>query len=188
MPRAGGATGSPRRKWRPHREALANSTGSGRSTPGKYRDNSAAEGLTRATGRGPAAPEPVPAPPGVSPFETRADGATGAASGRIQVRLAHALWLLGRNGEMLRAAQRAVDLIQDSGDVVWEARAFEGRKPPQDVAEQAGVNSRWLMLTTKVTMGDGVLTARSLIDANGGAAGAGQASPLIVRRDWGESD
>ena len=70
----------------------------------------------------------------------------------------------------------------------WEGRAFEGREPPQDVAEQAGVNSRWLALTTNVTIGDGVLTARSLIDANGGAASAGQAAPTIVRRDWGESD
>ena len=56
------------------------------------------------------------------------------------------------------------------------------------VAEQAGVNSRWLALTTNVTIGDGVLTARSLIDANGGAASAGQAAPTIVRRDWGETD
>lgn len=70
----------------------------------------------------------------------------------------------------------------------WEGRAFEGREPPQDVAEQAGVNSRWLALTTNVTIGDGVLTARSLIDANGGAASAGQAAPTIVRRDWGETD
>lgn len=70
----------------------------------------------------------------------------------------------------------------------WEGRAFEGREPPQDVAEQAGVNSRWLALTTNVTIGDGVLTARSLIDANGGAASAGQAAPIIVRRDWGETD
>jgi len=70
----------------------------------------------------------------------------------------------------------------------WEARAFEGLDPPQDIAEQAGVTSRWLALTTNVTMGDGVLTARSLIDANGGAAGAGQAAPMIVRRDWGDSD
>ena len=65
---------------------------------------------------------------------------------------------------------------------------FEGRKPPSDVAEQAGVTSRWLALTTNVTMGDGFLTAVSLIDANGGAPSAGMASPVIVRRDWGESD
>lgn len=70
----------------------------------------------------------------------------------------------------------------------WEGRAFEGLSPPQDIAEQAGVNSRWLALTTNVTMGDGVLTARSLIDANGGAESAGQAAPMIVRRDWGDTD
>jgi len=56
------------------------------------------------------------------------------------------------------------------------------------VAEQAGVTSRWLTLTTNVTMGDGFLTAVSLIDANGGAPSAGQAAPVVVRRDWGESD
>jgi general secretion pathway protein K len=70
----------------------------------------------------------------------------------------------------------------------WEARSLERLDPPSDVAEQAGVNSRWLALTTNVTMGDGFLKAVSLIDANGGAASAGQAPPAIVRRDWGESD
>ncbi|KTE22658.1 general secretion pathway protein GspK [Sphingopyxis sp. H050] len=70
----------------------------------------------------------------------------------------------------------------------WEARSLERLDPPSDVAEQAGVNSRWLALTTNVTMGDGFLKAVSLIDANGGAASAGRAPPAIVRRDWGESD
>ncbi|MBL0916127.1 MAG: type II secretion system minor pseudopilin GspK [Sphingopyxis sp.] len=70
----------------------------------------------------------------------------------------------------------------------WEARSLERLDPPNDVAEQAGVNSRWLALTTNVTMGDGFLKAVSLIDANGGAGSAGQAPPAIVRRDWGESD
>ena len=70
----------------------------------------------------------------------------------------------------------------------WEARPFEGRKPPTDVAQQAGVTSRWLTLTTNVTMGDGFLTAISLIDANGGAPSAGMTPPVIVRRDWGETD
>lgn len=70
----------------------------------------------------------------------------------------------------------------------WEARSLERLDPPSDVAEQAGVNSRWLALTTNVTMGDGFLKAVSLIDANGGAASAGQTPPAIVRRDWGESD
>ncbi len=75
-----------------------------------------------------------------------------------------------------------------SSERFWSAGPFEGRKPPPDVAEQAGVTSRWLTLTTNVTMGDGFLTAASLIDANGGAPGAGQAPPIIVRRDWGEAD
>lgn len=70
----------------------------------------------------------------------------------------------------------------------WEARVFEGRKPSDDVAEQAGVNSRWLALRTEVGLGDGFLTAHALIDANGGAPVAGQAPPVVVRRDWGESD
>ncbi|ABF52045.1 type II secretion system minor pseudopilin GspK [Sphingopyxis alaskensis] len=70
----------------------------------------------------------------------------------------------------------------------WEASAFDRRKPPDDVAEQAAVTSRWLVLTTNVTMGDGFLTAVSLIDANGGAPSVGTAPPVIVRRDWGESD
>jgi general secretion pathway protein K len=75
-----------------------------------------------------------------------------------------------------------------SSERFWAAGPFEGRKPPDDVAEQAGVTSRWLALTTNVTMGDGFLTAVSLIDANGGALAAGAAAPVIVRRDWGEAD
>ncbi|WP_237246041.1 type II secretion system minor pseudopilin GspK [Sphingopyxis witflariensis] len=74
-----------------------------------------------------------------------------------------------------------------SSERFWKARSLE-RLAPGDIGEQAGVTSRWLTLTTNVTMGDGFLTAVSLIDANGGAPSAGQASPVIVRRDWGESD
>ena len=96
-------------------------------------------------------------------------------------------------GEIDLATARAALAARPAGGYgssvrFWEGRAFAGREPPQDVAEQAGVNSRWLALTTNVTIGDGVLTARSLIDANGGAASAGQAAPTIVRRDWGETD
>ncbi|WP_260582349.1 hypothetical protein [Sphingopyxis sp. PET50] len=50
------------------------------------------------------------------------------------------------------------------------------------------MTSRWLVLKTDVTMGDGFLTSVSLIDANGGAPAAGQAPPVVVRRDWGETD
>ena len=70
----------------------------------------------------------------------------------------------------------------------WQTRALERFEPPNGVDEQAGVTSRWLALTTHVTMGDGDLTAQSLIDAWGGAPAAGAAPPAIVRRDWGESD
>ena len=70
----------------------------------------------------------------------------------------------------------------------WQTRALERFEPPNGVDEQAGVTSRWLALTTHVTMGDGDLTAQSLIDAWGGAPATGAAPPAIVRRDWGESD
>lgn len=96
-------------------------------------------------------------------------------------------------GKITVASARAALAARPSGGYgsstrFWEGRSFEGLDPPQDIAAQAGVNSRWLALTTHVTMGDGVLTARSLIDANGGAEGAGQAAPMIVRRDWGDTD
>jgi general secretion pathway protein K len=70
----------------------------------------------------------------------------------------------------------------------WQSRALERLRPADDVAEQAGVTSRWMVLTTRVTMGDGYLTAVSLIDAQGGALAAGMAAPAVVRRDWGEAD
>ena len=70
----------------------------------------------------------------------------------------------------------------------WDSGPLARLDPPTDVAEQAGVTSRWLILTTDVTMGDGFLTSVSLIDANGGAQSAGQAPPVIVRRDWGDTD
>ncbi|MGB3844681.1 general secretion pathway protein GspK [Sphingopyxis sp. YF1] len=70
----------------------------------------------------------------------------------------------------------------------WQSGPLARLTPPDDVAGQAGVASRWLALTTEVTMGDGFLTADSLIDAYGGAPAAGAARPVIVRRDWGEAD
>lgn len=96
-------------------------------------------------------------------------------------------------GEMTLADARAALAARPAGGYgssvrFWEARALERFDPPTEVAEQAGVSSRWLSLTTNVTMGDGFLTAVSLIDANGGAPAAGQAPPTIIRRDWGEAD
>lgn len=70
----------------------------------------------------------------------------------------------------------------------WKAGPLAQLDPPDDVAAQAGVNSRWFALTTNVKMGDGYLTSVSLIDANGGAPTAGLTAPVVVRRDWGEAD
>lgn len=66
-------------------------------------------------------------PRGLAEIRRAADGATGPASGRIQIRLAHALWLVGRNADMLRAAQRAVDLLEGTDDLVWQGRAYGHR-------------------------------------------------------------
>ena len=66
-------------------------------------------------------------PRGLAEIEQAADGATGTAAGRIEIRRAHAMWLLGRHADMLRAAQRAVDLFGGSSEPVWEARALGHR-------------------------------------------------------------
>jgi len=96
-------------------------------------------------------------------------------------------------GELTLADARAALAARPAGGYgssvrFWESGPLERFDPPNDVAEQAAVTSRWLELTTNVTMGDGFLTAVSLIDANGGAPAAGQAPPMIVRRNWVESD
>ena len=51
----------------------------------------------------------------------------GVPAGRILVRKAYALWIVGRNAEALRDARAAVDLLSDAGDLVWEARALHHR-------------------------------------------------------------
>lgn len=64
---------------------------------------------------------------GLAEIEQAAEGAVGPAAGRIQIRRAHALWLLGRNTDMLRAAQQAVDLLGVTGDLMWAGRALGHR-------------------------------------------------------------
>jgi general secretion pathway protein K len=96
-------------------------------------------------------------------------------------------------GEISLADARAALAARPAGGYgssmrFWTARSLERLDPPGGVDEQAGVTSRWLALTTHVTMGDGDLTAESLIDAWGGAPAGGAAPPAIVRRDWGEGD
>lgn len=63
---------------------------------------------------------------GLAQIGAAAENAVGAAAGRIHIRRAHALWVLGRTPEALRAAQRAVALLR-GGDPVWEARAYAHR-------------------------------------------------------------
>jgi len=96
-------------------------------------------------------------------------------------------------GEISLADARAALAARPAGGYgssagFWQTRALERLDPPGGVGDQAGVTSRWLALTAQVRLGDGDLTARSLIDAWGGAPAAGMAPPAIVRRDWGESD
>jgi tetratricopeptide (TPR) repeat protein len=51
----------------------------------------------------------------------------GVPAGRILIRKAYALWVLGRSAEALRDAQAAVDVLSGAGDLVWEARAIHHR-------------------------------------------------------------
>lgn len=67
----------------------------------------------------------------------------------------------------------------------WQAAPFQGLSPPQDVAEQLVVTPRWIMLTSRVEMGDTGLDVRSLIDVRRDRPGA---MPAIVARQWGMTD
>src|SRR5579859_7517458 len=51
----------------------------------------------------------------------------GVQAGKILIRRANAMWVLGRNAEVLRDAHAAVDLLSGRGDLVWEARALHWR-------------------------------------------------------------
>lgn len=67
----------------------------------------------------------------------------------------------------------------------WQAAAFQGLNPPQDVAEQIVVAPRWIMLTSRVEMGDSSLDVRSLIDVRRDRP---QAVPMVVARQFGVTD
>jgi tetratricopeptide (TPR) repeat protein len=64
---------------------------------------------------------------GLSVLDTVLGRSHGVPAGRILIRRAYALWVLGRNAEALRDAQTAVDLLSGAGDLVWEARALHFR-------------------------------------------------------------
>ena len=61
---------------------------------------------------------------GFSLLDTLVQRSRGVPAGKILIRRAGAFWILGRNAEVLRDAQSAVDLLSGGGDLVWEARAL----------------------------------------------------------------
>ena len=64
---------------------------------------------------------------GLSVLDTLVQRNRGVPAGKILIRRANALWVLGRNAEALRDAQATVDLLSGMGDLVWEARALHWR-------------------------------------------------------------
>ena len=60
---------------------------------------------------------------GLSILDTLVQHSRGVPAGKILMRRANALWVLGRNAEALRDVQATVDLLSGLGDLVWEARA-----------------------------------------------------------------
>jgi tetratricopeptide (TPR) repeat protein len=64
---------------------------------------------------------------GLSALDAALGRSRGVPAGRILIRRAYALWVLGRHAEALRDAQAAVGLLCGAGDLVWEARALHHR-------------------------------------------------------------
>jgi tetratricopeptide (TPR) repeat protein len=64
---------------------------------------------------------------GLATLERAVAGSTGVPAGQILIRRVFVLLLLGRDGEALTDARRAVDLLAGAGDLVWEARAYHHR-------------------------------------------------------------
>ena len=64
---------------------------------------------------------------GLSVLDTLVQRNRGVPAGKVLIRRANALWVLGRNAEALRDAQATVDLLSGMGDLVWEARALHWR-------------------------------------------------------------
>ncbi len=64
---------------------------------------------------------------GMAVIDTVLDRSSGVLAGRILIRRAYALWVLGQNADALRDAQAATGLLSGAGDPVWEARAVHHR-------------------------------------------------------------
>jgi tetratricopeptide (TPR) repeat protein len=63
---------------------------------------------------------------GLASLDTLVQQSHGVVAGKVLIRRANALWILGRNEELLRDARAAVELLS-GGDQVWEARALHWR-------------------------------------------------------------
>jgi tetratricopeptide (TPR) repeat protein len=64
---------------------------------------------------------------GLATLETAVRTSSGVLTGRILIRRVWIFLLLGRNIEAMVDARRALDLLSGTGDLVWEARAFQQR-------------------------------------------------------------
>ena len=64
---------------------------------------------------------------GLSVLDALVQRSHGPLAGKILIRRAGAMWILGRNAEVMRDAQAAVDLLSGTGDPVWQARALHYR-------------------------------------------------------------
>src|SRR5437588_7578975 len=64
---------------------------------------------------------------GLSVLDALLERSRGVMAGRISIRRAGVLYVLGRNDEALRDAQAGVGLLAGTDDLVWEARALHWR-------------------------------------------------------------
>ncbi len=64
---------------------------------------------------------------GLSVLDALVQRSHGPPAGKILIRRAGAMWILGRNAEVMRDAQAAIDLLSGTGDLVWQARALHYR-------------------------------------------------------------
>src|SRR6266511_1113622 len=64
---------------------------------------------------------------GLAAFERAVRQASGLLAGRVLMRLALALWTLGRHQDALEALRPAVTMLRRADDMIWEARALTAR-------------------------------------------------------------
>jgi general secretion pathway protein K len=98
----------------------------------------------------------------------------------VEAALVAALW----SETLTPAAVRPADGYGSSARF-WQAAPFQGLTPPDDIAQQIVVTPRWLLLTSRIEMGDTGLDVRSLIDVR---ADRPDALPAVVARQWGMAD